>query len=183
MDSDGSGWAFIGRHRVAVSAFAVAAVALAAWAVYVFWWFTGNAQSTGLVPSSLGAWTMGNLVNLIIYAILWELVLVGIPVALVAIVGWMWWKKLPVSEKTMNRWRGGRGTARGSGFGFLFFIAFAIKVYLDGNWNMPISAYSLNYVVGSLITILAVLAAIVGIPVAIGLIWWASRMSKRAHAN
>lgn len=161
------------RHWGAVALFAVAAVLAVAWAVYVFWWFTGDAQTTGMVPSTLGLWSMGNLVSFIIYSILWELLLAGIPVAAAAMVAWVWWRRLPPEERTGYRWgRRSRSAGGSGGAGFLFFIAFAIKVYLDGNWNMPMASYSLNYVVGSLITILEWVAVIVGVPVAIGLLWW-----------
>lgn len=173
-----SGWAFLKRHKRALALFVVAAVAALAWAVYVFWWFTGNAQSTGLVPAALGSWTMGNLVNFIIYSILWELLLAGIPVAVAATVAWMWWRRLPYEERMGYHWGRGRRSAGSGGAGFLFFIAFAIKVYVDGNWNAPISTYTLNYVIGSVITILVWAAVIFGIPIAIGLVWWASRMIK-----
>jgi len=59
------------------------------------------------------------------------------------------------------------------------FIAFAIKVYVDGNWNVPIASYSLNYVVTSMITILAWVAVIFGIPLAIGLTWWIHHEMKK----
>jgi hypothetical protein len=54
----------------------------------------------------------------------------------------------------------------------LLFIAFALKVYVDGNWNMAISTYTLDYVVGSMITILIWTAVIFGIPATIGVVWW-----------
>ena len=34
-----------------------------------------NAQSTGLVPVTLGLWSMGNVASFILHAIFWELVL------------------------------------------------------------------------------------------------------------
>jgi ribosomal protein S4E len=46
------------------------------------------------------------------------------------------------------------------------------KVYVDGNWNVAISTWTLDYVVGSMITILIWIAAIFAIPAAIGVIWW-----------
>jgi hypothetical protein len=183
MSESTSGWIFIRRHEGAFTSFVIAAVAVAIWAVYVFWWFTGNAQSTGLVPASLGAWTMGNLVSFIIYSILWELLLVGIPVAVAAIGAWMWWRRLPYDERMGYHWGKGKRSAGSGGAGGLFFIAFAIKVYVDGNWNVPISTYTLNYVVGSMITILEYVAVIFGIPIAIGLIWWISRQMKKAQAQ
>jgi hypothetical protein len=180
MSESASGWTFIKRHKAAFASFVAAAVAIAIWAVYVFWWFTGNAQSTGLVPSTLALWTMGNLVNFIIYSILWEILLVGIPVAAGAIGAWMWWRRLPYDERMGYHWRGRRSAGGSGGVGGLLFIAFAIKVYFDGNWNAPFSSYTLNYVVGSMITILAYVAVIVGIPVAVGLTWWISRHMKSA---
>jgi len=182
MTTQASDWrTFFRRHWGAVAVFVVAAALAVAWAVYVFWWFVGNAQSTGLVPSALGSWTMGNLVNFIIYSVLWELLLVGIPVAVAAIVAWMWWRRLPHDERVGYHWGKRSRSARGSGgFGFLFFIAFAIKVYVDGNWNAPISSYTLNYVVGSMITILEWVAVIFGIPAAIGLVWWLRHELKKS---
>jgi len=159
----------------------VVALALAVvWGVFVFWWFAGYAQSTGLVPSALGFWTMGNLVNFIIYSILWELLLVGIPVAVAAVAAWLWWRRLPHEERSRYHMGKRSRTARGSGgIGFLFFIAFAIKVFIDGNWNVPISAYTLNYVLGSMITILEWIGVIIGIPVAIGVTVWIRHELKK----
>jgi hypothetical protein len=181
MESASDWRGFMRKHRGAVTIFAVVAVVAVMWTVYIFWWFTGNAQSTGLVPSTLGLWTMGNLVNFIIYSILWMLLLVGIPVAIAAIAGWMWWRGLPYEERSGYRWGKRSRSAGGSGgAGFLFFIAFVIKVYADGNWNVPISTYTLNYVVGSVITILEWVAVIFGIPIAIGLAWWIRHEMKKA---
>ena len=171
----------IRRHYGAVSIFVLAFALAFAWAVYIFVWFSGMAQRTGIVPSTLGLWTMGDLVAFIVYAVFWELLLVGIPVIVIVVAGWMWWKRLPEEE-----WRGyhfGRGsrTARGSGgISFLFFIAFAIKVYIDGKWNVPIANFTLDYVVGSMVTILIWGLVIFGIPAVLALIWWIRRstMSK-----
>jgi hypothetical protein len=181
MEED-SGWKrFIRKHWGAVALFAVAAALAVAGAVYVFWWFAGNAQSTGLVPSTLGLWTMGNVVMFILNLIFWELVLIGIPVAVGAIIGWQWWKRLPAAEKE-NRLFGSRSRSRNAegAISPLLFIAFAIKVYVDGNWNVAISTWTLDYVVGSMITILIWIAAIFAIPAAIGVIWWIRhKMNKK----
>ena len=182
MSEQVSSWSFLKRHKAALVGFVVAAIAAAVWAVWVFWWFTGNSQSTGLVPSSLGDWSMGNLLDFIIYAVFWELLLVGIPVAVGGVAVWMWWRRLPSEERLGYYWgRQSRSARRSGGAGFLLFLAFALKVYLDGNWDIPISTYSLNYVVGSTITILAWVVAIFGIPAAILLAWLINREFRKVQ--
>jgi hypothetical protein len=166
-----------------VVALFIAAVILAAvGAILVFLWFIGNAQSTHLVPTILGLWSMRHLVTFIIYAVFWELVLIGIPVAIAAVAGWLWWRRLPTEGKMEYHFLG-KGPRRASGGGgaasLLFFIAFCIKVYIDGNWNTAIGAYTLNYVVYSILSILIWVVIIFGIPAAIIAIWWISREVTR----
>jgi hypothetical protein len=178
----GSGfWGFMRRHWGAFLAFLVAAGLAVAASVYVFWWFAGYAVSSGLVPSTLGLWTMANLVAFILNLIFWELLLIGIPAAIGAIVAWIWWKRIPADERMgYHMGRRGRSAQGGGAFSFLLFIAFCIKVWLDGNWSVPIASFSLAYVVGSVITILVWAAVIIGIPVAIALTWWVRHEMKKA---
>jgi len=179
----GSDWKrFMRKRWTMVAAFAVAIILVIIGAIYVFWWFTGIAQTTGLVPTSLGLWSMGNIVVFILHLILWELVFIGIPAIVVAVIGWQWWKRLPEEEKKAYHLfgRGSRSRNAGGAVSPLLFIAFAIKVYVDGNWDVAIATYSLNYVVGSMITILVWIAVIFGIPATIAAIWWLHHeMSKK----
>jgi hypothetical protein len=170
-----NGWKrFISKHKAAFAAFIVAAILAAVGAVYIFVWFTGNAQATGLVPSTLNLWSMSNLVWFILYAIFWELVLIGIPAGIGAAIGWYWWKRIPEEEKRQYNLsgKGSRGRDAGGAISPLLFIAFAIKVYVDGNWNTAIASYTIDYVVGSMVTILIWIAVIFAIPAIIGLVWW-----------
>ena len=173
VEKDSDWKPFIRRHWSMALVFVVAAALAFAGAVYVFWWFNGNAQTAGLVPSTLNLWTMGHVVTFILYLIFWELVLIGIPVAVGAVLGWQWWKRLPAEEKEYRfLGRGSRSRNAGGAISPLLFIAFAIKVYVDGNWNVAISTWTLDYVVSSIITILIWIAAIFAIPATIVLVWW-----------
>jgi hypothetical protein len=180
-EEEPSDWrSFMSKHWKAVGIFVVAGVLALAGAVYVFLWFVKNAQSTGLVPATLGLWTMANLVTFILNAIFWELLLIGIPVVIGGVVGWLWWRKLPDEEMRGYRSLGRRSRRTGGsgGFSLLFFIAFCIKVYLDGNWNVAIATWSLDYVVGSMVLIIEWVVVIFAIPAAIGIIWWIRHETK-----
>jgi hypothetical protein len=178
---DSASWKqLIRKHWIIFACFVVAGIMVVAGAVYVFWWFTGNAQTIGLVPSTLNLWTMDNLVIFILHLIFWELVLIGIPVTIGAVLGWQWWKRLPAEEKKDHMF-GKRSQSRNASGAIspLLFIAFAIKVYVDGNWNSAISKWTVDYVVGSMITILIWIAAIFAIPAIIGVIWWIHHKTDR----
>jgi hypothetical protein len=168
------------KHWKAVAIFAVACALALAWSVYVFLWFVNNAQTSGLVPRSLGLWTMGNVVTLVLNAIFWELLLVGVPAVVGAVMGWLWWRRLPEDERRgYHLGRRSRSTGGSGGVSLLFFIAFCIKVYLDGNWNVPIAAFTLDYVVGSTVLILEWVVVIFGIPIAIVMLWWIRHEMKK----
>ncbi len=172
---------FIREHWAMFAVFVVAGVLAFAGAVYVLWWFTESAQASGLVPSTLDFWTMNNVLMFVLHLIFWELVLVGIPVAVGAVLGWQWWKRLPEEERKRHKFgRGSRSRNAGGAISPLLFVVFAIKVYVDGNWNTAISTWTLDYVVDSMITILIWITAIFAIPAIVGLVWWVRHeMSKK----
>ncbi len=53
LDVDSDWKRFMRKHWRTVATFAVAAILAVGSGVYVFLWFVGDAQSTGLVPSYL----------------------------------------------------------------------------------------------------------------------------------
>jgi len=118
----------------------------------------------------------------IIHLAFWELVIIGIPVAVAAIGAWLWWKKIPEPErkqytffdKSTNTEKGG------SGVSFLLFVGFCLKVYIDGNWHDAIASWTLNYVVDSMVTIVFWSAIVFGIPaLIIGLIYLSQQRKKQ----
>jgi hypothetical protein len=168
-----SGWKkFLKKHWNIAAIFVAAGIGAIIASVYVFLWFVGNAQSTGLVPATLGMWTMGNMISFILHGIFWELLLIGIPVAVAGTLGWQWWKRLPKEETSNLSWKQSKSSRAGEAISPLLFIAFAIKVYIDGNWNVAISTWKLDYVVGSVVTILIWIAAIAAIPAILALFLW-----------
>lgn len=174
--TEDSNWRRVIRnHWTMFTVFVVAAVLAVAGAVYVFVWFAESAQSTGLVPSDLGMWSMNNLVMFSLHAIFWELVLIGIPVAIGAIIGWQCWKRIPEEERKNISTKSSKSRTAEGGISPLLFIAFAIKVYFDGQWNAPIAGFSVDYVVGSMVTILGWIAVIFAVPATIGFVWWITR--------
>jgi hypothetical protein len=185
-ENGNKGWkAFLRKHWKIAALFVVGAVLALVASVLVFLWFVGDAQSTGMVPMTLRFWTMSNLVTFILHLIFWELVLIGIPVGIAAVGGWQWWKRLPDEEKKEYHFFSSRSRTTGGsgGISILFFIAFCIKVFIDGNWNVAISSWSLDYVVESMISILIWVAIIFGIPAAIGVILWINYSMKKKPAN
>ena len=101
------GWRiFFRNHWKMFLLFAVGAVLAMVGAILVFLWSVGNAQSTGMVPTTLGLWTMGNLVTFLLNLIFWEVLLIGVPVILTVMAIWLWWKKLPTEEREGYRFFG-----------------------------------------------------------------------------
>ena len=173
---------FLKKHWNMLVAFILGVVLASIGAILVFLWFVGNAQSTGMVPMTLSLWTMGHMVTFTLHLILWEVLFVGIPVIIAAVAGWLWWKKIPDEEKKEYHFFSKRSRATSGGGGaisFLFYIAFFIKVWMDGNWNVAFATWTFDYLVYSCLTVLAWILIIFGIPIALGLIWWIRHEMKK----
>ncbi len=170
---------FLRNHWKMVVLFVLAAFIALVGAILVFLWFVEEAQMTGLVPPTLGLWAISHIISFILHLLFWEILYIGIPIIVfVVIIIFLWWKKLPLDEREeyKNRDLFGSGSSNSdkSGmFSFLLFIAFIIKIYLDGNWNVAIASWAFDYVAYSFLWVFIWIAVLIGIPVSIGLIWWA----------
>jgi hypothetical protein len=180
---------FLRRHGKMFGLFVAAAVAAVICEFIVFIWFVGEAQATGLVPSSLGSWTMGYCLTFILHLIFWEIVLVVIPVIIFIVAVYkLWWEKLPGAERKEYKRRklfgkSTRKTDAGEGISFLVTIFFIIKVYLDGNWNRPFASWDFDYLVYSWLTALMWVLIIFGIPILIGGLWWLNKERKKPQTR
>jgi hypothetical protein len=176
---------FFRNHWKMFVLFVLAAIVFAIGAIYVFLWFVGDAQATGLVPMTLDLWTMGYVVTFILNLIFWELLIIVIPVAIVAVAAWrLWWKRIPDAERQEFR-RGhlfgkrSRRTDGGGAISFIINIVFIIKVYYDGNWDVPFATWTFDYLVYSYLWALFWILIIIGIPIAIGGTWWIRHQMKK----
>jgi hypothetical protein len=177
---------FVRKHWKMLVVFVVAAIVAATGAILVFLWYVGNAQTTGLIPTTLGSWALGHVISFIVWMILWEFLLIGIPVIIMlAAIYFLWWKKLPADEKEEYR-RGhlffGKPSRRsdgGNAISFIVFIGLIIKVYIDGKWNTPFATWTFDYLVYSILWIFIAIVIIVGIPLALGGTWWLRREMKK----
>ena len=169
---------FLKRHWQIFTLFIISILLTIAGAIYVFIWFVGDAQATGLVPATLDLWTVGYVITFILNLILWEILYIGIPVIIVAAgIYFLWWKKLPSEERMEYRrehlfGKRSHKTDGGGAFSFIINLGFILKVYLDGNWDKPFAEWTFDYLIFSYLTVLLWIAIIVGIPLAIGLTIW-----------
>jgi len=172
---------FLRKHWNMLVLFVVGAILASIGAILVYLWFVGDAQLTGLVPATLDLWTMGYIVTFLLHVIFWEVLLIGVPIILAAVaIFWLWWKKLPDEEKKEYApARRARSTSEGGGISLLFYIAFCIKVFTDGNWNVAFATWTFDYLVYSCLSTLIWLLIIFGIPIALGIIWWIRHEMKK----
>ena len=165
---------FLKKHWKMFVLFILVAIVAFIGAVYIFLWFVGDAQLTGLVPGTLGLWTMGHFVAFLLHLIAREILFIGIPIIIVvAAIYFLWWKKLPDQERNEYR-RGhlfGKRSRRTDGEGaitFLINVFFILKVYIDGNWDKPFADWTFDYLVYSCLTAFIWVAIVFGIPILIG---------------
>lgn len=176
---------FLRNHWKILVVFVIAAIVFIAGALVVFVWFMEDAQLTGLVPETLDLWTMKHLVTFLLHLIFWEILFIIIPVIITIVaIYFLWWKRLPEEERKEYK-RGhlfgkhSKKTDGGGAISLLINIGFIVKVYLDGNWDVPFATWKFDYLVYSYLWVLLWILIIFGIPIAIGATWWLRNEIKK----
>lgn len=155
--------------------------------LFVFLWVKDVTIATSPVLATFGQWTIGYVVTFILNLILWEFLIIGIPViAAVVVIILQWWNKLPDDEKEEYKKEPKKRTPRsgmtaGGGGGivwFLTFLVWLIIVFNDGNWNLVFQAWPVDYLIYSSLTAFLWVLLVAGIPVTIFVIWWIRREMK-----
>ena len=150
-------------------------------AVIVFLWRVGAAPAALGTPPNIGAWTVGYCVTFILNLILWEFLLIGIPIIAAAIsIYALWYRKLPEDERAEYEKEEKKHHTRdgGGAVSFLVTITWLIIVWVTGYWNIAFSTWTFNYLISSWLWALLWDLIIFGIPIAIGAIWWLHRELK-----
>ena len=172
---------FLKLHWNMLAVWIIIAIGAVIGSIQVALWFVSEAQTTALVPDSLAQWSLNSVVMFIVHMIFWQLIFIGIPLAVVGVLAWLWWKKIPEPERKQYTFfnKGTKTEQGGSGVSFLLFVGFCLKVYMDGNWHDAIASWTLNYVVDTMVTIVMWSAIIFGIPaLIIGIIYLSQKRKK-----
>jgi len=168
--SDGEFWKRkIKEHWKAFTVFIIGCVVAIIGALLVLFWFIETSPIGAMGTATIGEWTLAWIWEFFIFLMLWELLIVGIPVGVAFGVGWyLWWNRFSAEEKAefKGRWRG-KGTAESGVFEFVMFIAYSIYMYINGDFFTPFGDYPYTYWVYPWFHTLAWLLVIFGIPAAI----------------
>ena len=164
----------IRKHWKAFIVFIIGCVFALAGAIYVLFWYIESTSIGTYGTATIGEWTIAWIWEFFIYLVLWELIIVGIPVAIAFGIGWyLFWKSLSDQEKEEFNNREKKkhhGSSAGSGFSIFTFIAFSIYMYIKGEIYTPFSDQPYSFWVYSWFEALGYLLLIAGIPAIIILI-------------
>ena len=150
--------------------FVVVIVFLSITGVYVLIWQIQTSPIGNYGKATIDQWSLDWVVRFIIILILWELLFVGVPAALIfGLGGYLWWKRLPSDERTnIKEYHSKNKKARdASGLGLFIFIAYCIYIAIDGNYYTPFGNRPYSYWLYSYLLTMGWLLIIVGIPMAV----------------
>jgi hypothetical protein len=173
---------FVRTHWKAVLLLVLGGIGVFIGSICVLLWFIGYSEIGGHGSLLLGNWSMETIINFLLNLILWEFLIIGIPIIAVGVViFFQWWKKLPDEEKEglekhgYKKRKNQRRVAFGGGgglIGILVFIAFCIIINLDGNWTTVLGSLEYSYLVYTWLIALMWVLIICGIPLVLIIFFW-----------
>jgi hypothetical protein len=118
-------------------------------AILVFFWFIQSTPIGNYGQATFNDWNLDWVVGFIILIILWELLFVGAPSALVfGLGGYLWWRRLPEETKEEFRSRDkktktrAKGAGGGGGFGIVMLIAYCLYHGIMGTYYTSFGTFS-----------------------------------------
>ncbi len=179
------GWKkFVKKHWKITLVVVAGLITAFVWAIFVFLWRATGAVAAERYPLTLDLWTVGYLWALFWDLILWEFLLVILPVLVAAIVIFaVWWNKLPAEEKQEYSRKNEdksqhkkKSLDKGSSvFSCLITITLLILINVNGYWNVPFGAWTFAFLINTLVSAFLWDLTIIGVPGAIALVWWLRR--------
>ena len=139
-------------------------------AVNVVIWHIQTSPIGNYGTATFDQWSLDWIVRFVIVLILWELLFVGLPAALLfGLGGYLWWQRLPADEKKRLKDHEKRNHKKrnGGGCGIILFIAFCIYIAINGNYYAAFGTQPYSYWIYSYLLMLGWLLIIFGIPLAV----------------
>jgi ABC-type Fe3+ transport system permease subunit len=134
--------------------------------------------------ATLDQWSVAWIVSFGIRLILWELLVVGLPTALIlGVGGYLWWQRLPEEEKQRLKVKdkGAKShTARNAGGGgFFMFIVYCIYLAIVGNYSTPFGNLPYSYWVYAYFWTCLSIFIIIGVPmITLGIVYFVVKSKK-----
>lgn len=170
-------WEVLRKHRNFIALFIIVGFIAIFGAIYVLKWFVETSGIGGQGTWTIDQFSIGSIVTWCILFVFNEIVLIGIPAAVILGGLAIWgWKNLTQKEK--DQFGGGKPTKKAAGSGCLStvtLIIFLIIIFLQGEWNtalgaMPYSDLVYTYLVACIISVAPFILA--------ALIWFFYKLMK-----
>jgi hypothetical protein len=175
---------FLREHwkMVIVAAGIIVAAAIAA--VYVFLGVMDATIASTPILATLGKWTVGYIVTFLLNLILWEFLIIGIPLIAAALGAYfLWWKQVPAEERSLYKSeekKSSKNSNKGGGLvSFGITVVWLIIVYMNNMWNVAFESWTVSYLITSSLWACGLVLLIAGIPILIGGVWWLRRELKK----
>jgi len=173
---------FARKHWKAVLVFVLVGITVFIGSLCVLLWFIGYSNLGGHGTWTFNDWSMASILDFLLNLLLWEFLIIGIPIiAMGIVIFFQWWKKFPDEEKEGLEKHGYKSrknqrrmvfSSGGGVIGVVVFIAFCIIMYLDGNWSVSLASLQYSYFIYTWLIALMWVLIICGIPLVLILYFW-----------